>query len=147
MTKLTRRGFVAANAAAAVTLASAQGAQAFCGKGHAMDAAVRADWTTATATELEPFIGDRFRVSSDTAGELVLKLVEVIPGNSGPHRPSHLARKESVIAVFDSPDKAPLVDCGHATHTFRHSVLGTADLFAGSVCNRAGEHTIEVVLG
>lgn len=146
MTKLTRRGFVAVNAAAAATLATSQGANAFCAKGHATET-VRADWMTASARELEPFIGDRFRVSSPQAGDLVLRLVAVEPANSGSDRPTHLPRKESVIAVFDSPDKAPLVDCGHATHTFRHHVLGTTDLFAGPVCNRAGDHMIEVALG
>lgn len=146
--KLTRRGFVAANIAVAATAAATGSAQAMgCSKAHADTPAGKLDWATATAEQLESLIGERFRVRSEAASELVLKLVAVEPGNSGPHRPADLPRAETVVAVFDSPDKAPMVECGAQMHRFSHPLLGAADLFATPSCLRSGGHVIEVVLG
>lgn len=142
---LSRRAFMATNAAlAAAATLPAGTAAASAGTPPAGGAPLR--WTTATAQELSGLVGDRFRVRSAEAGELVLRLVAVEPVNSGPARPADLRRAEGVVAVFDSPDKAPLVQCGHATHRVSHPRLGSADLFFGPICRRGGGHVIEMVL-
>ncbi len=91
-------------------------------------------------------IGDRFRINSRDTGELVLKLVSVEPVNSGPARPSHLPREEGVVALFDSPDKAPMVECGCGIYRVSHARLGSADLYMGPSPLRHGGHVLEVVL-
>jgi hypothetical protein len=146
---LTRRSFLATNAAVAAATALPIGAAA----AHAAAPVAVADpktgpvrWTTATAAEFEGLVGDRFRVSSPETGNVVLRLIAVEPVDSGPARPSDLNRSEGLVAVFDSPDKAPLVQCGHATHKVSHPRLGSADLFLGPICKRSGGHVIEMVL-
>ena len=104
-----------------------------------------AGWHTATADDLEPMIGQRFTLRS-RHGDLAMKLVSVERGNSGPARPSGLPRCEGVVAVFESPDMAPLVCDGHCTYTIRHRRLGSMALFAGPVPKRGGGHVLEMVL-
>ncbi|KMW57529.1 hypothetical protein AIOL_002494 [Candidatus Rhodobacter oscarellae] len=91
-------------------------------------------------------IGDRFRINSPDTGELVLKLVGVEPINSGPDRPAHLPRAEGVVAVFDSPDKNPVVECGCGIYRVSHARLGAADLYMGPSPLRRGGHVVEMVL-
>ena len=90
-------------------------------------------------------VGERFRVTSSVAGDVVLKLVAIEPVKSGPARPG-LPRAEGVSLVFDSPDKAPLVACGDGIHRLSHPRLGAADLYFGPRCKRDGDHVIEVIL-
>ena len=146
--KLSRRVFLASQAALAamaglpaVSIASsAKAAYA----GNRSD--TKARWDTATAEDLEQFVGDRFRVRAEGFGDIVMRLVAVEAANSGPHRPVSLARSEGVTAVFESPDMEPLVRAGHQTYSVRHTWLGSADLFLGPVPKRSGGHVIELVL-
>lgn len=105
-----------------------------------------ARWSDATAEELAAHIGERFRFKSAEHGHVVMKLVDVEAGHSGPARPSDLARRESVVAVFDSPDKTPLVEAVDGLHRVSHPVIGTADLYAVAVPRRNGDHHVEIVL-
>ena len=142
--QLSRRSFVAANAA--VAAAAAVPAVASASTAPVASKAVPTNWETVTGDQLAGFVGDRFRVRSSEAGELVMRLIAVEPVNSGADRPSHLPRSESVIAVFDSPDKAPLVACGQTIHRVSHPRLGSADLYFGPSCLRSGGHVLEMVL-
>jgi len=144
---LSRRGFMAANAAAAalttVPLATSAGTPSPTG------ATIKSSpmtWTQISADGFESLIGDRFHVSTAEAGAVVMTLIAVERVDSGPHRPSDLPRSHGITAVFDSPDKQPLIDCGHATHRVSHPRLGSADLFMGPTCLREGGHEIEIVL-
>jgi len=103
-------------------------------------------WHRATAAELEPLIGQRFRAHSPETGPVALRLVAVEPVQSGAARPAQLPRPEGVIAVFDSPDKAPLVEAGHRVLRLSHARLGSADLFIGPVRERDGSDLLEIVL-
>ncbi len=140
---IDRRGFVLRNAALAAAAAVPTGALA-----SVSDSPLRGplDWRTLGATELEPLIGQRFRVSSPETGTIALRLIGVEPIQSGSQRPEGLPRAEGVIAVFDSPDKAPLVDAGHSILRISHARIGSADLFIGPVRERNGDHLLEIVL-
>lgn len=105
-----------------------------------------ARWSDATAEELTAHIGERFRFKSAEHGNVVMRLVDVEAGRSGAARPAHLQRRESVVAVFDSPDKAPLVEAVDGVHRVSHPVIGTADLYAVAVPRRNGDHHVEIVL-
>ncbi|WP_298360534.1 hypothetical protein [uncultured Litoreibacter sp.] len=103
-------------------------------------------WDTATAEELAPFIGQRFRVKSAEHGNLVLKLISVEPGRSGAARPVDLARREAVTAVFDSPDLAPLVADQYGSYQVHHPQIGSAELYMTASPRRHGGNYVEVVL-
>ncbi|WP_417207642.1 DUF6916 family protein [Antarctobacter sp.] len=103
-------------------------------------------WHDATAEELASLVGDRFRVSTKAHGDIVLKLVALEPGASGPARPGDLVRRESVTALFDSPDIAPLVADGHGVHRVWHPRMGAADLFMTAVPRKHGGADIAIVL-
>ncbi|MBW4982431.1 hypothetical protein KZZ07_07750 [Mameliella sp. CS4] len=103
-------------------------------------------WHDATAEELMPLIGDRFRISTSQHGDLVLRLKAVEAGHSGMDRPGHLPRRESVTAVFDSPDSAPLVSDGDGLHRVWHPRMGAAELYMTAVPRRSGGADIEIVL-
>lgn len=103
-------------------------------------------WDTATAQELSPFVGQRFRVKSKEHGTLVLKLVAVEASRSGPDRPLALKRREGVRATFDSPDAGPLVADGDGTYRVSHPQIGAADLFMSASPRRYGGSYLEVVL-
>ena len=103
-------------------------------------------WHDATAEELAALVGDRFRFSTMGHGDLVLKLKAVEPGASGPARPGDLSRRESVTAVFDSPDAGPLVADGDGLHRVWHPRMGAADLYMTAVPRRSGGADIEIVL-
>lgn len=141
--KMNRRGFLASQAALAATAAGLSAAPAT----PATATGARPDWATATAADLERFIGDRFLVSAPDTGNVVIRLVEVEAVPFGPHAPAHLPRSESVIAVFDSPDKAPIETGGQLTRRVSHPVLGAADLFIGPDRKRDGSNQLVVTLG
>ena len=143
--QLSRRSFVAANAAVAAAAAVPAVASASTAP-VAAASSVPTNWETVTGDQLAGFVGDRFRVRSSEAGELVMRLIAVEPVDSGADRPSHLRRSEGVVAVFDSPDKAPLVACGQTIHRVSHPRLGSADLYFGPSCLRSGGHVLEMVL-
>ncbi|MFC0157350.1 DUF6916 family protein [Mameliella alba] len=103
-------------------------------------------WHDATAEELMPLVGDRFRISTPQHGNLVLRLKAVEAGRSGMDRPRHLPRRESVTVVFDSPDSAPLVADGDGLHRVWHPRMGAADLYMTAVPRRSGGADIEIVL-
>ncbi len=140
--RLSRRAFLTSQAALAAVIGMpavliASSAKAACAGRHSY---TKARWDTATAEDLEPFVGDRFRVRIKDYGGIVMRLVAVEAANSGPHRPASLARREGVTAVFESPDLEPLVHAGHQTYCVRHAWLGSADLFLGPaapICSSA----------
>ncbi|MEL7114417.1 MAG: twin-arginine translocation signal domain-containing protein [Pseudomonadota bacterium] len=144
--QLNRRTFLAANAA--VAAAATVPAQAVaCAKAEHSASAAPLSWETVTSDQMASLIGDRFRVKSEAAGEVVMQLVSVEPGGFDPARPTELLRQESLIAVFDSPDKEPLVACGGQIHRVTHPRLGGADLYFQPSCLRKGGHVLEMVLG
>ncbi|WP_305968676.1 MULTISPECIES: hypothetical protein [unclassified Mameliella] len=113
---------------------------------RAADALRPPRWHDATAEELRPLVGDRFRVSTPRHGDMVLRLKAVEAGHSGMDRPAHLPRRESVTAIFDSPDSAPLVADGDGLHRVWHPRMGAADLYMTAVPRRSGGADIEIVL-
>ncbi len=145
--KMNRRSYLTGQAVAVAAASSGVAAPALACPAHdAAQSSAPVDWRTATAPELERFVGDRFQVTSMDGSRAVLRLVAVEPVPFGPDMPADLPRREGVIAVFDSPDKAPLVDAGHQTRRLRHPVLGSADLFLGPVRKRDGDDVLEVTL-
>ena len=144
--QLNRRTFLAANAAVAAA-ATVPGQALACTKGEAHSASAPMSWETVTPDQMAGLVGERFRVNSPETGDLVMQLVAVEPGNSGAARPAGLPRSESLVAVFDSPDKAPIVDCGCGIYRVNHARLGAADLYMGPSPLRKGDHVLEMVLG
>lgn len=145
-TKLSRRRFVAVNAAAAGVACAMPGQASMAPVAGVPARPLAADWGSAGADELAQFVGDRFRIRTSDGTPLVLELKSVEPVNSGPDRPAGLSRREGVIAVFDSPDKAPLVDHGAGVHRIEHLRLGSAQFFMSPVPRRGGGHVIELSL-
>lgn len=146
--KMNRRAYLTGQAVAVASASVAAPAVACTGHGDdlATGTTGRVDWRTATAAELERFVGDRFQVASYDGGTAVLRLVAVEPVPFGADMPADLPRREGVIAVFDSPDKAPIVSGGHQTRRVKHPVLGSADLFLGPVRKRDGDDVLEITL-
>ncbi len=145
--KLNRRSFLAANAAlAATSVVPATAATSAASSVTTSATAAPLAWHSVTSDALNAFVGDRFRVKTEDGDTLVLRLVAVEPFSSGPDRPVDLPRSEGLIAVFDSPDKACLVDCGHKMHRVSHPNLGSAHLFMGPSQRRNGDHVLEMVL-
>lgn len=147
---MNRRAYLTGQVAVAAAATVAAPSATFAASDAASDtvtSTARVNWQTATASDLERFIGDRFRVSAQDMPNTVLRLVAVESVPLGPDAPAHLPRQETVIAVFDSPDKAPIVDAGHLTRFVSHSRLGTAPLFLGPVRRRNGDDVVEMILG
>ena len=143
--KLSRRSYLASQAA----IAAAATALPSVSSAHAELDPVSSgpvSWRTATAADLQRFIGDRFRVTSPDGTVTVLHLIDVEARPFGPDAPTDLPRAEGVIAVFDSPDKAPLVQAGHMTRRLSHMHMGSADLFIGPVRERDGSDVLELTL-
>lgn len=145
-TKLSRRGYLASQAALAAA-ATAVPSVSLAATAPSTAASGPVNWQTATAADLLRFVGDRFRVTSPDGSVAVLHLIGVEAVPFGPDAPAELPRSEGVIAVFDSPDKAPLVEAGHLTRRVSHLHLGSADLFLGPVRERDGSDVLELTLG
>ncbi|KNG92940.1 DUF6916 family protein [Pseudaestuariivita atlantica] len=149
--KVTRRTLLAGQAAVAMIAALPGTVRAGLG-GEAATAPQTAPvlsaprWHNVTAVEMEPLVGERFRLHSKVHGDLVLKLTAVDPVNSGPARPAHLPRRAGLTATFEGPDIAPIVDDGYGTYRVSHRRLGTADLHLIATPRRHGGHTLELVL-
>lgn len=149
LNKVSRRTVMAGQAALAglAALPSVASARiAGTGDGLAPVATLAPRWDTATADELAPFVGERFRVKTQAHGTLVLKLVAVTASASGIDRPSAIRRREGVVATFDSPDIAPLVADGEGVHRVHHPRIGSADLYMAAAPRQNGGSYIEVVL-
>jgi hypothetical protein len=154
LTQMTRRGVLACQATAASLMALPSVAAASIGTdpvtvaatGDAIPPALPPRWDTATAVELAPFVGQRFRVKTQAHGNIVLKLVAVEPALSGTARPAHLPRREGVTAVFESPEMAPLVADGDGLHRVSHPRIGSADLYMTAAPRRFGGHHVSIVL-
>jgi hypothetical protein len=144
-TKLSRRGYLASQAAVAAAAAALPSAS-LARTSPEPAATGPVDWRTATAADLQRFVGDRFRVTSPDGTVTVLHLIDVEARPFGPDAPADLPRAEAVSAVFDSPDKAPLVETGHMTRRISHMHLGSADLFLGPVHTRDGSDLLELTL-
>ncbi|MEQ6204701.1 hypothetical protein ABMC88_16790 [Sulfitobacter sp. HNIBRBA2951] len=149
LNKVSRRTVMAGQAALAglaalPSIASARVASTGAGLAPATTLAPR--WDTATAEELAPFVGERFRVKTQAHGTLVLKLVAVTASASGDDRPAAIRRREGVVAIFDSPDIAPLVADGEGVHRVHHPRIGSADLYMAAAPRQNGGSYIEVVL-
>jgi hypothetical protein len=149
LNKVTRRKVMAAQAAVAGLAVLPGGVSASTMPDSTAPVAnpvAAAHWHSATATELAPHIGERFRVSTQEYGTIVLKLVAVEAGPESVDRPEGLARRAGVVAVFDSPDMAPLVADGHGLHRVSHPRIGSADLYMVASPRRNGGSFIEIVL-
>ncbi|QFT93973.1 hypothetical protein FIU86_14080 [Roseovarius sp. THAF9] len=105
-----------------------------------------ARWETATADELRPFLGQRFRVSTRTHGALALRLVDVASPESDPARPGVLTRRLSVSAIFDGPDAQILAGLEDGIHRLSHPRIGQIDAFLKTLPRRSGGSMIELVL-
>ena len=105
-----------------------------------------ARWATATAEELQPFVGQRFRVKTQDHGSLVLKLCHVESPASDPHRPSHLARRVGVTATFEGADAEVLAASEDCIHRISHPRIGEIDAFIKTMPRQAGGYHLEVVL-
>lgn len=148
-TNLSRRSYLASQtalAAAAAVVPSVSLAHTNASLSEPASASGPVTWLTATAADLQRFIGDRFRVTSPDGSVAVLHLLDVETVPFGADAPADLPRTEGVIAVFDSPDKAPLVEAGHLTRRVSHLHLGSADLFIGPVRERDGTDVLELTL-
>ncbi|MEH6832180.1 MAG: hypothetical protein V7661_15215 [Sulfitobacter sp.] len=152
LNKVSRRTVMAGQAALAgvaalPSMASARIAGTDAGLAPvAKPATLAPRWDTATAEELAPFVGERFRVKTQAHGTLALKLVAVTASTSGIDRPTGIRRREGVVATFDSPDIAPLVADGEGVHRVHHPRIGSADLFMAAAPRQNGGSYIEVVL-
>ncbi|ASP20585.1 hypothetical protein ANTHELSMS3_01900 [Antarctobacter heliothermus] len=152
LNSLSRRAVLAGQAALAGLAALPGAAMARTGsaaqvtEGVAPVVAKAPRWHDATAEELASLVGERFRVSTKAHGDVVLKLVALEQGASGPARPGDLARRESVTALFDSPDAGPLVADGDGLHRVWHPRMGAADLYMTAVPRRHGGADIAIVL-
>ena len=145
--KINRRSYLAGKAALVAAAATTGAGSAQAAVATVPTAPVSTDWRTVVAADLERFVGDRFRVKSERDGEVILQLVGLERQNFGADAPADLPRREGVVMIFESPDKAPLVATGDQSCQVRHPYLGTADLMLGPVRKRNGDSTIEIVLG
>lgn len=144
---INRRSYLAGKAALAAAAATTGAGSVQAAVAAAPTAPASTDWRTVVASDLERFVGDRFRVRSEADGEIVLQLVGLERQSYGADAPADLPRREGVVMIFESPDKAPLVATGDQCCQVRHPYLGTADLRLGPVRKRNGDNTIEIVLG
>ncbi len=156
---LSRRAFVAgqATAIAALTMAGAASAGPLtkslferaapkAPRLNRFDQLKNARWETVTDDEMSLFIGNHFNAMCDDGLHLNLKLVKTEAIKSGRHRPRNLARREGVIAVFESPQAKWLSETGHQNVWISHPVLGDFQIFLGAVPSRSGGYVIEAVL-
>jgi hypothetical protein len=70
-------------------------------------------------------IGTTFTVEAET-GSASLKLVKVVPLQSGGRRPASLGRDRAFAAVFEASGPAP---AGDATYRMEHEAAGKLDVF------------------
>lgn len=149
--KISRRTALAGKAALAATAAMPGAALAKVAvepEAAALSQApvMPARWATTTATELAVHVGERFRFHTQEHGTVVMRLVDVVPGNSGADRPGDLPRAEAVTALFESPDMEPLVAMQDGFHKVSHPVVGKAELYASAMPREKGGHLIQIVL-
>lgn len=148
-TGINRRGFVATQVAGAAALAALPAGSAMAAAVPASETAAVAgpfNWLSSGAEELAAHLGRRFRFQTEDGTTAVLKLVGIEAVDSGPHRPADLPRRSGVIAVFDGPDKAPLVDAGSQMYRVSASTIGSSTVMAAPVRKRDGSDVIEIVL-
>ena len=154
---LSRRAFVAGQMTAAIAIAGVANAgpltkSLFERAGpkaprlSRFDQLKSATWETITNDELSLLIGNHFNALCDDGLHLNLKLVKTEAIKSGRYRPRNLARREGVIAVFESPQANWLSETGHQNVWVSHPVLGDFQIFLGAVPSRSGGHVIEAVL-
>jgi len=105
-------------------------------------------WNTVATPEFRSFKRDYFYALTDDNRPVRLRLLKVIAGNSGPHRPRHLARREGLIAVFNAAkaDCDWFIENGHQSVGIWHHALGNSRVFLGAVKNARGQYKIEMVL-
>lgn len=147
----TRRMVLAAKAAMAGGLSLPTAAMATvnptASTHHSVTSAVApARWPTATAQEMQPFVGQRFRVHTQEHGTLVLKLVDVQSPASDPARPAHLPRRVGMSAVFDGPDAQLLAGSEDTTHSVSHPKIGTIRAYLKTMPRQSGGFEIEMIL-
>lgn len=148
-TSLSRRGFVALNAAGAAMVVLPSAATASTSMAETVTSATQVgpfNWLTSGAAELEVHIGRRFRFQDENGHSTAMRLIAVEPVNSGPNRPTDLPRAEGVIAVFDGPDAASLAEAGDRMYRVGALGLGMASVMAGPTPRRDGSNMIEIVL-
>lgn len=145
----TRRMVLAAKAALAGTLSipsvAAASVKRATGASVASGQVAPARWPTATALEMQPFVGQRFRVHTEEHGTLVLKLVDVQSPAADPARPATLKRRAGLSALFDGPDAQLLAASEDTTHWISHPKIGKVQAYLKSMPRRGG-YEIEMVL-
>ena len=152
-----RRGFIIGNLCAAaglcMTISTGASAQILATPGQ-NSGTIQApslsanSWETVAEPEFKVFKRQYFHVLTDDNRPIRLRLLKIIPGNSGPNRPKHLRRREGLIAVFNT-SKANcdwFVKNGHQSVNIWHHALGNSRVFLGAVPSPRGGHKIEMVL-
>ena len=136
---MNRRIFLAAQASlAAIGISGTAGASILT---------KRANWKNAIAKDLTPLIGQKFTAKTSDGQRVSLTLADVTAHDSGPHRPSHLARSEGVTIGFKGADRlSEAIRSGQELVTLHHSAIGQCDLMMTSVPKRSGGHILEAVL-
>lgn len=146
----TRRMVLAAKAALAGGLSLPGTAFAAARSGTAQDAAIAklapARWPTATAEEMQAFVGQRFRVRTQEHGTLAIRLIDVESPASDPARPAHLPRRVGLSAMFDGPDADLLGPLGDGMQSISHPRIGTTDAFLKPIARPNGGYQIEMIL-
>ncbi len=140
--KLSRRDVLVGHAAI-VTLAGVSGAAS--ADTAQMFNFKNSSWESLSAHELSQHVGDRFYVCSEGCDSKQLRLRSVDRIYSGPDRPAELARKEGLVATFETRNMKPFLDVGHNIYTIDHPQLGKADIFLGPVAENGG-YVIEMIL-
>jgi hypothetical protein len=87
-------------------------------------------------------VGSTFTVGGENSRS-VLKLVEVVPLNSGGRRPSSLGRDQAFAAVFEAQDAAP--PAGDRTYTLEQQSAGRIDIFMTAANPSKGMPRFEAV--
>lgn len=155
ISKMDRRSFIYGQMAVASTLGLGSLATAF-GQPHGpnpdannllgLDAFHKPSWKTGTADQFARLINQPFTAMTDDGNMLHLKLVKAEAGNSGPARPKHLPRSESVSLIFKSDSAAELFEQGHQSVWITNGTLGTVNLFLGAIPLKSGGYEIEAIL-
>jgi len=146
----TRRMVLAAKTAIvgglALPVSASVGAAAVSSRAAPQRPVAPARWPTATADELQPFVGQRFRVRTEEHGTLVLRLVDVVSPASDAARPAHLKRRAGVLATFDGPDAQLLAASEDSIRTLSHPKIGRIQAYLKTLPLSGGGFEIEMVL-
>ena len=102
------------------------------------------EWGGIEAVELEPFIGEVFRLSNETTVSRI-RLIEVLI-QPDPNRPGFLSRKQAFTAIFEPLDSVGEVDFDQMNN-LSHSEISQADVFVNKYPGDADKVFLAAVFG